>query len=62
MKSWLKPLAVVALVVAAKVLDVGSFEAFPSLSVPLTLDELVLALALLATALLPFADRRGIAP
>ena len=54
--------AVVALVVAAKVLGVADFEAFPTLVVPIGVAEIALCVALVAAALLPFADRRGIAP
>jgi energy-coupling factor transport system permease protein len=52
----------VALVVAAKVAGVAEFEAFPTLRAPLGAAELALCAALLVVALLPFADRRGIAP
>jgi energy-coupling factor transport system permease protein len=54
--------AVLSLVVAAKLLDVASFEAFPSLVVPVGVGELALCVAFVVVALLPFADRRGIAP
>jgi energy-coupling factor transport system permease protein len=54
--------AVVALVVGAKLAGVGGFEAFPSLDAPLGAGEGALAAALVLVALLPFADRRGIAP
>ena len=54
--------AIVALVVAAKVAGAGAFEAFPSLVVPLGAGELALSAALVFAALLPFGDRRGIAP
>ena len=37
-----------------------SFAAYPSLVVPIGGEELALAVALLAVALLPFADRKGI--
>jgi energy-coupling factor transport system permease protein len=51
----------VGLVVAAKVGGVGAFEAFPSLVVPLGFGEVGLSVALVAAALVPFLDRRGIA-
>jgi energy-coupling factor transport system permease protein len=51
-----------ALVVAAKLLDVADFEAFPALAVPVGPGEVALCLAFVVVALLPFADRRGIAP
>ena len=54
--------ALVALVVVAKVAGAASFEAFPSLAVPVGAAELALCASLLVAALLPFADRRGIAP
>jgi energy-coupling factor transport system permease protein len=53
--------ALVALTVGAKLGGVAAFEAFPSLVVPLGPGEAALAVALVAVALLPFADRRGIA-
>ncbi len=53
--------ALVGLVVAAKLGGVAGFEAFPSLDAPLGVLEVALAAALVVAALLPFADRRGIA-
>jgi energy-coupling factor transport system permease protein len=47
-------------VLGARIAGVAGFEAYPELSVPAGTAELVLCLALLAVALLPFADRRGI--
>jgi energy-coupling factor transport system permease protein len=52
--------ALVALLVAAKAAGIATFAAYPTLSAPVGPAELVLAAALLATALLPFLDRRGI--
>ena len=37
------------------------FEAYPRLVVPVEARQIVLAVALAAVALLPFADRRGVA-
>jgi energy-coupling factor transport system permease protein len=54
--------AVAALTVAAKLGGVAAFAAFPSLDVPAGAAEVALCCALAAVALLPFADRRGIAP
>ncbi|HEV2815491.1 MAG TPA: energy-coupling factor transporter transmembrane component T [Solirubrobacteraceae bacterium] len=54
--------AVLALVVAATVLGVADFQAFPALVVPAGAVELAFCGALVLVALLPFADRRGIAP
>ena len=51
--------ALVALAVAAAA-GWESFEAYPRLAAPLDGVELGLAAALLAVALAPFADRRGI--
>ena len=53
---------IVALVAGAKAAGVADFEAFPSLVVPLGAAEVALAVLLFAAAVLPFADRRGIAP
>ena len=52
---------VVALILVAKVDHIAAFSAYPSLHVPMGPREFVLAAALLLCALLPFADRRGIA-
>jgi energy-coupling factor transport system permease protein len=54
--------ALVALTVGAKLGGVADFEAFPSLVVPLGAAEAGLCAALVAAALLPFADRRGVSP
>jgi energy-coupling factor transport system permease protein len=55
-------LALVAVAIAARAADVARFTAYPSLSMPVGAPELALAGAIVAVALLPFADRRGIAP
>ena len=55
-------IAILALSIAARVWDLAPFRAYPSLYSPLPARELVLVLALLACALAPFADRRGIEP
>jgi energy-coupling factor transport system permease protein len=52
--------AVLSLAVAARVFNLAPFAAYPALRVPLPTGEVALAVALLAFALLPFADRRGI--
>ena len=46
--------------VIARVAGVADFDAYPSLSVPLGAGELVLAVALVVVAVVPFLDRRGI--
>jgi energy-coupling factor transport system permease protein len=51
---------VLALAIAARVLNLAPFAAYPALRVPIPIGEVVSAVALLACALLPFADRRGI--
>ena len=53
---------IIGLVIGAKAAGVAEFEAFPSLVVPLGAPEVALAVALVAVALLPFLDRRGIEP
>jgi energy-coupling factor transport system permease protein len=52
--------ALVALAVGARIGGVAKFVAYPSLRAPLGAEQIVLAIALLAIALLPFADRRGV--
>lgn len=54
-------LTVLAASIAAAGLGVASFEAYPRLAVETGPAELVLTGVLVAAALLPFADRRGIA-
>jgi energy-coupling factor transport system permease protein len=53
-------LAVLGLAVGARLGDLAPFAAYPALSAPVHLGEVALAGAILACALLPFADRRGI--
>jgi energy-coupling factor transport system permease protein len=55
-------LGIVALAVAGRVGGVAEFEAFPSLAVPAGPAEVAWVVTLVVVALLPFADRRGIAP
>jgi energy-coupling factor transport system permease protein len=52
--------AVLALVVAARVIDVGKFDTYPTLRLALGPRELVFGVALITLALLPFAERRGV--
>ena len=52
----------IALSVLAAVLAAAPFHAYPLVSVALTPSAFVFAALLLALALVPFADRRGIAP
>jgi energy-coupling factor transport system permease protein len=54
--------ALFALVVAARVAGLASFDASPALHAPVGTDELLLAGALIVVALAPFLDRRGIEP
>jgi energy-coupling factor transport system permease protein len=53
-------LALVALVVAARVAGGAPFAAYPALRAPIGPAQVALAVALIAVALAPFADRRGI--
>ena len=48
--------------VAARIDDWEAFAAYPSFTAPVQAQQLWLCAALAACALLPFADRRGIAP
>lgn len=52
--------AIVGLAVGARVGGLVPFRAYPALHAPLPLNEIAVVVALLACALLPFADRRGI--
>jgi energy-coupling factor transport system permease protein len=52
--------AILALALAAGPFGLASFSAYPGLAVTAGPTVLGLALALVAAALLPFADRRGI--
>src|SRR6185312_460128 len=49
--------AVLALSVAARVFDLAQFSAYPSLHAPVGAGTLAISVALVACALLPFADR-----
>jgi energy-coupling factor transport system permease protein len=53
-------LAIVGLVIAAKVADLAPLSAYPSLHAPAHFQQVVLAAAILGCAWLPFADRRGV--
>jgi energy-coupling factor transport system permease protein len=55
-------LAIVVLTVVALVAGVASFEAFPEVDMPVGAGEVALSAAFVVVALLPFAERRGIAP
>lgn len=52
--------ALVALALWARLGGIASFDAYPSLKVSAGPAELGLAVAIVAVALLPFADRRGV--
>jgi energy-coupling factor transport system permease protein len=52
--------AITALAVCARVLDLAPLKAYPTLHVGTAVGTLAVAAALIAAALLPFADRRGI--
>lgn len=52
--------AVLALSIGARVFDLARFSAYPSLHAPVGAGTLAIAIALVACALLPFADRRGV--
>jgi energy-coupling factor transport system permease protein len=54
--------AIVALAIAARADNLAPFQAYPALQSPLRGSVAALAVALLACAWLPFADRRGIGP
>jgi energy-coupling factor transport system permease protein len=54
-------LALAALAIASGIGGWEGFEAYPRLVVPLDARQVLVAVALAACALLPFADRRGIA-
>jgi energy-coupling factor transport system permease protein len=54
--------AVLGLAVGARVAGVASFDPYPLLTAPVGAAEIALAIALVAVALAPFADRRGIEP
>jgi energy-coupling factor transport system permease protein len=52
--------ALAALAAAARLAGIAPFHAYPALAAPLGRDVGALAVAIVAVALLPFADRRGI--
>lgn len=52
--------AIVALAVAGRVAGLAPFDAYPVLHAPVRVGEVVLAIGLVACALAPFADRRGV--
>ena len=52
--------ALAALAAGARVAGVASFAPYPTVHAPAGVAELVLAAAIVAAGLLPFADRRGI--
>jgi energy-coupling factor transport system permease protein len=54
-------LAILALSIGARIGGLEPFRAYPSLHAPLPAGEWALAAAILVCALLPFADRRGVA-
>jgi energy-coupling factor transport system permease protein len=54
--------AIVALVIAGRLSGAASFDAYPSIHMPIDLGTLALAVALIVATLLPFCDRRGIEP
>jgi energy-coupling factor transport system permease protein len=51
---------IVALAVVSRLPGTAPFQAYPALHGPIGASELLLSAALLAVALLPFADRRGV--
>jgi energy-coupling factor transport system permease protein len=52
--------AIAALAIAGRVSDAASFRAYPEVHAPVSPATIVLCAGLLAAALLPFADRRGV--
>jgi energy-coupling factor transport system permease protein len=52
--------AIAVLAAAARIAGVADFEAYPRLTAPIGAGEVALAGALMAVALVPFLDRRGI--
>lgn len=53
-------MALLAVAIGARVAGLAPFAAYPALHAPVSLSELVIVAGLLASALLPFGDRRGI--
>jgi energy-coupling factor transport system permease protein len=54
--------AILALAIVGRLSGAASFDAYPSIHMPVDLATLALAAALIAATLLPFCDRRGIEP
>ena len=52
--------AIVALAVVGRVAGLAPFDAYPALHAPVGVGEAVLAVGVVACALAPFADRRGV--
>ncbi|MHB8235285.1 MAG: energy-coupling factor transporter transmembrane component T [Solirubrobacteraceae bacterium] len=55
-------LAIIALAIAGRLTGVASFSSYPLIEMPVDGGVFALSLALIAAALLPFCDRRGIDP
>jgi energy-coupling factor transport system permease protein len=55
-------IAVIALAIGAHLGDLAPLQAYPQLRIPIPPGEVWIAAGLIACALLPFADRRGIEP
>jgi energy-coupling factor transport system permease protein len=53
-------IGILLLTIAIRVFDLAPFQAYPSLHAPIGSSQVAAAAGLLAVALLPFADRRGI--
>lgn len=53
-------LAILSLAVAGRLAGPLSFDAYPSLRCPVSVATLMLCVAMIVAAMLPFADRRGI--
>ncbi len=52
--------AILSLAIVGRLTGVSAFSSYPRIAITTDAGTLVLALALLASALLPFCDRRGI--
>src|SRR5262249_3753497 len=52
--------AVLGLAVGARVFELAQFSAYPSLHAPVSAGTVAIAVGIVACALLPFADRRGV--
>jgi energy-coupling factor transport system permease protein len=55
-------LGIVALAVTARVTGLAPFHAYPGLGGPVGAGEILLSAGIIACALLPFVDRRGVEP